>query len=403
MTKLALTINDRLFETQVEPRTHLGDFLRDQLRLTGTHLGCEHGVCGACTVLINGSPARACITLAVACEGLAVRTIEGFDEDPLMRRIRNAFSREHGLQCGFCTPGMVITARDIVLRLPDADEARVRRELAGNLCRCTGYAGIVTAVCSVLKEATTEERRAAQATNVGARGLASQALTSGSVTATVPVTSGFTTFTPRPSEPSGQGRAAVPSDGSFAPRAGWSRFEESFEVHQPPSRVWSAFGDIPFVARCLPGAEVSEQDGRAVKGRLAVKLGPIAASFVGSAVVERDESALAGMIKGAGNDSGSGSRTKGEVAYRLAPAVGGQGTRVHLVVDYSLQGPLAQFSRTGFAQQLARRLIAEFAANLERSLAGNATLATASTTPLNVGALLWVAFRGWLRSLFGRT
>ena len=403
MTKLALTVNDRLFETQVEPRTHLGDFLRDQLRLTGTHLGCEHGVCGACTVLINGSPARACITLAVACEGLAVRTIEGFDEDPLMRRIRDAFSREHGLQCGFCTPGMVITARDIVLRLPDADEARVRRELTGNLCRCTGYAGIVTAVCSVLKEATTEERLAAQATNVGASGIASQTLTSGSVTATVPVISGFTTFTPRPSEPSGQGRAAVPSDGSFAPRAGWSRFEESFEVHQPPSRVWSAFGDIPFVARCLPGAEVSEQDGRAVKGRLAVKLGPIAASFVGSAVVERDDSALAGMIKGAGNDSGSGSRTKGEVAYRLEPAAGGEGTRVRLVVDYSLQGPLAQFSRTGFAQQLARRLIAEFAANLERSLAGNATLATASTTPLNVGALLWIAFRGWLRSLFGRT
>ena len=154
MSKLALTVNDRLFETQVEPRTHLGDFLRDQLRLTGTHLGCEHGVCGACTVLINGSPARACITLAVACQGLAVRTIEGFDQDPLMRRIRAAFSREHGLQCGFCTPGMVITARDIALRLPDADEARVRRELAGNLCRCTGYAGIVSAVCSVLKETT---------------------------------------------------------------------------------------------------------------------------------------------------------------------------------------------------------------------------------------------------------
>src|SRR5215472_7492056 len=109
------------------------------------------------------------------------------------------------------------------------------------------------------------------------------------------------------------------------------------------------------------------------------------------------------MIKGAGNDRGPGSRTKGEVAYRLEPAAGGEGTRVRLVVDYSLQGPLAQFSRTGFAEELARRLIAEFAANLERSLAGNATLATVSTTPLNVGALLWMAFRGWLRSLFGRT
>jgi carbon-monoxide dehydrogenase small subunit len=402
MTKLALTVNDRFFETQVEPRTHLGDFLRDQLRLTGTHLGCEHGVCGACTVLINGSPARACITLAVACEGLAVRTIEGFEEDPLMRRIRDTFSREHGLQCGFCTPGMVITARDIVLRLPDADEARVRRELAGNLCRCTGYAGIVTAVCSVLEEATAEERLAAQATNAGASGMASQALISGPATVTVPVISGFTTFTPRPSEPSGQDRAAAPSDGSFAPRAGWSRLEESFEVHEPPSRVWAAFGDIPLVARCLPGAEVSEHDGRAVKGRFAVKLGPIAASFVGTAVVERDDTALAGIIKGAGNDSGSGSRTKGEIAYRLEPAAGGRGTRVRLVVDYNLQGPLAHFSRVGFAQELARGLIAKFAANLEQSLAGNAPLAPASPMPLNVGALLWMAFRGWFRWLFGR-
>src|SRR6516162_2284645 len=110
----------------------------------------------------------------------------------------------------------------------------VRRELAGNLCRCTGYAGIGTAVCSVLKEATTEERLAAQATNVGASGMASPALISDPVTATVPVTSGVTTFTPRPSEPSGQCRVAAPSHASFAPRAGWNRFEESFEVHEPP-------------------------------------------------------------------------------------------------------------------------------------------------------------------------
>src|SRR5215470_13081580 len=145
MTKFALTVNDRLFETQVEPRTHLGDFLRDQLRLTGTHLGCEHGVCGACTVLIDGQPARSCITFAVACDGLDVRSIEGFETDEPMAQLRAAFSREHGLQCGFCTPGMLIAARDVVLRLPDADERRVRVELSGNLCRCTGYVGIVRA------------------------------------------------------------------------------------------------------------------------------------------------------------------------------------------------------------------------------------------------------------------
>ncbi len=118
---------------------HLGDFLRDELQLTGTHLGCEHGVCGACTVLVDGQPTRSCITFAVACEGREVTTIEGYDDDAVMRLLRPAFTRHHALQCGFCTPGMLTTARDIVLRLPNADEARVRLELSGNLCRCTGY------------------------------------------------------------------------------------------------------------------------------------------------------------------------------------------------------------------------------------------------------------------------
>src|SRR5262249_49899186 len=132
--------------------THLGDFLRDQLRLTGTHLGCEHGVCGACTVLIDGAPARSCITYAVACDGLEVRTIEGFEDDALMAELREAFSREHRPQCRFCTAGMLISARDIVQRHPGADERRIRTELSGNLCRCTGYVGIVNAVKSVAEQ-----------------------------------------------------------------------------------------------------------------------------------------------------------------------------------------------------------------------------------------------------------
>src|SRR5581483_7541806 len=132
MTTISLTVNGRAVEREVEPRTHLADFLRDELRLTGTHLACEHGVCGACTVLVQEQPIRACIAYAVACDGLAVRTIEGFEADPLMQRLREAFSREHALQCGFCTPGMLIAARDIVQRLPGADEARIRAELAGN-------------------------------------------------------------------------------------------------------------------------------------------------------------------------------------------------------------------------------------------------------------------------------
>jgi aerobic carbon-monoxide dehydrogenase small subunit len=154
---LQLTVNGTPVAAFVEPRTHLADFLREAQLLTGTNLGCEQGVCGACTVQLDGAPARSCITPAIACAGAHVCTIEGFDDDPLMHELRAAFSAEHALQCGYCTPGMLVTARDIVTRLPDADDARVRYELAGNLCRCTGYVGIVRAIRRVL-----DARRAAR-------------------------------------------------------------------------------------------------------------------------------------------------------------------------------------------------------------------------------------------------
>ena len=136
----------------MEPRLSLADFIRDRQRLTGTHLGCEHGVCGACTVLMNGEPVRSCITFAAVADGSEITTIEGFDQDEPMAQLRQAFHENHALQCGYCTPGMLVAARDIVTRLPDADEDRVRWELAGNLCRCTGYVGIVKAILSVLEQ-----------------------------------------------------------------------------------------------------------------------------------------------------------------------------------------------------------------------------------------------------------
>src|ERR1700689_1473034 len=161
MSKVTLTVNGASVTAEVEPRTHLADFLREQRGLTGTHLGCEHGVCGACTLLIDGAPARACIAFTGACGGADVRTIEGLDHHPLTERLRTAFTAEHALQCGYCTPGMLVTARDIVLRLPGADADRIRLELAGNLCRCTGYAGIVRAIQRVLRENPQAEQQPA--------------------------------------------------------------------------------------------------------------------------------------------------------------------------------------------------------------------------------------------------
>jgi len=150
MKNLALTVNGRKVTAAVEPRLHLGDFLRERELLTATHLGCEHGVCGACTVLLDGKPVRSCITLAVTCEGHAVTTLEGLENDPTMAELRDAFSAEHALQCGFCSPGMLVSARDLVLRKPDIDDRALRIEMSGNLCRCTGYLGIVRAVRRVL-------------------------------------------------------------------------------------------------------------------------------------------------------------------------------------------------------------------------------------------------------------
>ena len=152
MKTITLHVNGREAGAPVESRTSLADHLREGLCLTGTHVGCEHGVCGACTVELDGVPVRSCITYAVACEGRRVRTIEGFDDDALMAQLREAFSAEHALQCGYCTTGMLVTAQDIVRRLPAADESRIRLELAGNLCRCTGYRGIVRAIARVLGE-----------------------------------------------------------------------------------------------------------------------------------------------------------------------------------------------------------------------------------------------------------
>ncbi|MET0537363.1 MAG: 2Fe-2S iron-sulfur cluster-binding protein [Xanthobacteraceae bacterium] len=378
MTPATLIVNGRRVSAMIEPRIHLADFLREHCRLTGTHLGCEHGVCGACTVLLDEEPVRSCITFAAACEGRNVRTIEDFETDPVMEELREAFAREHALQCGFCTPGMLITARDIVQRLPGADEERIRRELAGNLCRCTGYLGIVRAVCSVV--------------NMQARApLAAQTQTP----AATPMPAFFPASEAAPLLRS-NGRRTEPD--LTLERQGWSRFEESFVVNRPASVVWRLLDDIPAVAACLPGARLSEQDGHAVKGSIAVKLGPITAQFAGSATIERDEHAQRGLIRGAGSDRGSGSRTRGEVSYQVIPE--NEHTRVSLVVEYNIQGMLAQFSRPALVQDLGRRLVREFAANLDRRMAGQ-VLDVEPSAPLNAGKLFWHFLRERLRRLLG--
>lgn len=350
---ISLTLNGRPVTAEAEGRTNLADFVRDTLNLTGTHLGCEHGVCGACTILVDGEPARACLSFAGTCQGADVVTIEGLDDDPVTAELRAAFNREHALQCGFCTPGMLVSARDLVLRLPEADETRIRLGLAGNLCRCTGYAGIVKAVASVISARRaqgigpmTAERRLGP---VGARtgGAVSTAQPAAIVTATAPA-------------------AAMVLAEDFSPA---HSFEQSFEVPFPPAEVFAAFGRIEEVAACLPGAVIDAMPSPDnVQGGMRVKLGPIATTFRGSARIGRDDATRSGTIHGAGADGRS--RTEGVIRYRVTEGAAPGTARVVLDVGYTLKGPLAQFGRPGLVREVAGRLIAEFAANLEARLGG---------------------------------
>jgi aerobic-type carbon monoxide dehydrogenase small subunit (CoxS/CutS family) len=145
--EITLTVNGRSMSGQAEPRVTLADFLRDELDLTGTHLGCEHGVCGACTVLFDGYSVRSCLMLAVQAEGHEIRTVEGLaSSDGELHPIQRAFSEEHALQCGFCTPGFLMAIEEFLREVPDPEEDEIRKRLSGNLCRCTGYQNIVSAV-----------------------------------------------------------------------------------------------------------------------------------------------------------------------------------------------------------------------------------------------------------------
>jgi aerobic carbon-monoxide dehydrogenase small subunit len=361
MNTIALNVNRRAVEVPVEPRTSLADFVRDKLDLTGTHLGCEHGVCGACTVLLDGVPARSCITYAVACEGADITTIEGLDEDEITAELRAAFTREHALQCGYCTPGMLVSARDLVLRLPDADERRIRVGLSGNLCRCTGYVGIVRAVQSVI-----EARRA--------RNITPQA--DGGRTSLGPAGSGRGAADrgERPLRPDRQEFA--PASGSAAPDIipdfmPATVLDQRFTLLHAPAKVFAMFDDIPGVAACLPGVSLTAPPRpERVEGAIRVSLGPIAASFEGAARIERDPTTLSGRIVGIGADRRSHSATQGEIRYRLGPVDGGTATAVELSIGYTLTGLLAQVGRRGLVRDLARRMVADFVVNLDRHMSG---------------------------------
>lgn len=164
---ITVTVNGRTYEREVPPRLHLADFLREDLHLTGTHVGCEHGICGACTILLNGDSVRSCLTFAVQANGAEITTVEGLGTPDDLSPLQQAFREHHALQCGFCTPGMLMSTIDLMQKGTPATEEAVRDALSGNLCRCTGYENIVRAVLAVM-EAAGPEGKAAEGTEDGA-------------------------------------------------------------------------------------------------------------------------------------------------------------------------------------------------------------------------------------------
>ena len=396
MTSIDITVNERKMSADVAPRLHLADFLRERENLTATHLRCEQGACGACTVLIDGQPARSCITYAVMCDGAAVTTVEGLEADPITISLRRAFTEEHGLQCGYCTPGMLVTARDIVLRLPDADRARIRTELSGNLCRCTGYVGIVRAIERVLAEQRRGEipridYQPAPIGPVGAR--MARAVAGRSVAAPT------STLMP-------QG-AATETVFGLAGRPPNVEIRQSFTVSRPPTEVWEFLGDIARVVPCMPGARLTRPpDGDVVDGQMSVKLGPITANFAGQARIKRNDQLRRGVIMGAGQDQSGGSRAAGEAEYTLTDTSDG-GTLVSLSIRALLVGPLAQFGRGGIVKDLVARITTTFARNLEARLAGTAPLDSSAQFPLQIGSLLsdfiWARLKSAITRIFGRS
>lgn len=162
--RVSFTLNGRPVEGEAEPRMLLTDFLRHRLGATGTHVGCEHGVCGACTVQIDGEPARACLALAVQAEGAEIRTVEGLAPEPgRLSVLQESFRTHHGLQCGFCTPGILMSLDALLTRRPEADADEIRHQLSGHLCRCTGYVSIMKAALDAAERLRVLSRETADA------------------------------------------------------------------------------------------------------------------------------------------------------------------------------------------------------------------------------------------------
>jgi aerobic-type carbon monoxide dehydrogenase small subunit (CoxS/CutS family)/carbon monoxide dehydrogenase subunit G len=348
MTDVALTVNGTPVTLDVEPRITLADTLRHRLGLTGTHVGCEHGVCGACTVLVDGAAVRSCLMFAVQADGRDVVTVEALGSSSDLHPLQDAFRRHHGLQCGFCTPGFLMSAYEL-LRDGVDDEAKIAEELSGVLCRCTGYRGIVDAVRELAESGVPLPEPANLGLPVAVAGG-----TAATVTGTI--------ATPEP-----ELDAALP-DLSIPAGEPTEVIEVSTEIAHEPDAVWALLSDFPRMSRCLPGVELSTVLGDDIYGgRAQISMGPLKFDFAGAAhVIERDDEGRSLRAVAAGHDI-SGGGVRADLRFGAEPSSDGDGTVVRVHARIYLSGRAAQFGRS-ILGEVSRQLFADFGRTVERTL-----------------------------------
>jgi carbon-monoxide dehydrogenase small subunit len=356
--EISLTVNGSPVTVSVPARMHLADALRERLGLTGTHLGCEHGVCGMCTVLLDGVAARACLVFAVQCTGSSVVTVEGLGSQRDQHPLQRAIAAHHGVQCGFCTPGMLMSGYDLLTGPAGTriDEAQLPTEMSGVICRCTGYRGILAAVADVARaypDGLPQPRNCAPRPLLGRAG--------------------------RPAAPDPQPRPpkSFPDQVRLPTGKPSATVEVRSALSSPVEAVWRVLDDFDQLARCLPGANLVEVLGSdRYRGRAVVALGPVKLSFDGLAqVVERDVDAHRLRVLAQGADSG-GSATQADIRLAASSTPDG-GTTLTADAELFLSGRIAQFGRA-LAGDVSRRMFEQFALGVDRSAGGDSDAAPVS-------------------------
>lgn len=361
--EVRFTVNGTPAVLNLPARVTLADALRDHLGLTGTHLGCEHGVCGMCTVLVDGEAARACLLFACQLDGAEVVTVEGLGRPDDLHPLQESFGRNHALQCGFCTPGFLLSSYDLLANKPDVTDEELPEELSGVICRCTGYRNILTAVAETKNEhvdGIPAPGNCAPRALVGrSTGHAANAGGSGEVAA-----AGAAHHDVEITLPYGDPTVAV-------------EVTSDLDVSLP--KVWAVLDNTGVLARCLPGAELTEDLGNdRYTGRARVAVGPIKLSFTGVAhVIERRPETGTLRVLAQGQDTG-GAQTQADIT--LVAQTTESGTHLRANARVYLAGRIAQFGRA-LAGDISRRMFEQFANSVQQAATSGQAPTTSAGTP----------------------